>query len=466
VTGSGRGGTDSSPAAGGRAASILHVDMDAFFVAVELLERPDLVGMPVVVGGSLERGVVASASYEARAYGIRSAMPSSQARRACPHAVFLPGRFEVYAAFSRRMHAIFAEVTPLVEGVALDEAYLDVGGARRLLGDGATIAKGLRRRIAEELHLSCSVGVATNKLVAKLASEAAKPKASVRGPVPGRGVVVVQPGEVLRFLHPHPVEAIPGVGPATLARLRRLGVNTVGDLAAVPLDVLQGALGASAGRSLYHLARGEDDRAVVAGRPAKSVGHEETYRRDLDDRDEMARQIVRMSDAVAGRLRRQGLVARTVTLKVRFADWRTITRSQTLPVGVRTGPELARTAQRLLSEVEVDAGVRLLGVSASSLSTPEEGPGEQLSFTLVGDPSPSLASGPAAGDWAAASRALDAVRDRFGDAAVGPVALLRPDEGSGTGRARPDGSARPGRSQLRPKRTGDTQWGPEDSAPG
>ena len=392
--------------------TILHVDMDAFFVSVELLRRPELRGQPVVVGGRGARGVVAAASYEARAFGVFSAMPSVRAVRLCPHAVFLGGDHTTYAAVSGRVMAIFQEFTPLVEPLSLDEAFLDVSGARRLHGDGATIARRIRELVLEREGLECSVGVAPSKFIAKLASGRAKPAASPDGPVPGAGVVEVRPGEETRFLHPLPVSALWGVGPVTLERLRRLGVSTIGTLAALDQKVVIDALGRGAGLQLHRLANGEDDRPVTPDLAPKSISHEETFESDLVDPARLGRELVRQADAVASRLRRQGMKGRTVTVKVRFGDFRTITRSITLSASVDTGPAIARPAKSLLAGIDTAPGVRLLGVAIAGLATDEP---EQLSFDHPGR------------DWDEASRAVDEIRQRYGDTAIGPAAAAGPD---------------------------------------
>jgi DNA polymerase-4 len=419
--------SEGAVAAGHR--TILHVDMDAFYAAVEILDEPSLAGRAVIVGGTGRRGVVASCSYEARAFGVRSAMPSVRARQLCPHAVFLAGRFGRYADVSRAIHAIFEEYTPLVEGISLDEAFLDVTGSARLFGSGPEIAAAIRTRVTGELGLSCSVGVAPSKFLAKLGSEAAKPKADRRGIIAGAGVVVVVPGEELVFLHPLPIEALWGVGPATAARIRRLGVTTVGELADIPEDTLINAIGRAHGTHLARLSAGIDERPVEPDRDVKSISHEETYPVDLYGRSELDAEIVRMADAVATRLRRAGLAGRTVTLKVRFGDFVTKTRSRTAAVALAEGPPIAVLARALLDEVDLTQGVRLLGVGISNLGPESKREAEQL--TLAFD----------VGSWRDASDAVDEVRRRFGDAAVGPASIL-------------------GGDGLRVKQPGDTQWGP------
>ena len=406
---------------------ILHVDMDAFFVSVELLRRPELRGRPVIVGGEGPRGVVAAASYEARAYGVHSALPSVTARRLCPHAVFLPGDHATYRAVSERVMALFAAVTPLVEPLSLDEAFLDVRGARRLLGEPVEIAHRLRERVLAAEGLTCSVGVARTKFLAKLASEAAKPSAGRDGPRPGLGVKLVRCADEEAFLHPMPVSALWGVGPATGERLARLGVETVGDLAGLGVAAVVGALGEAQGRHLHRLANGIDDRPVVPDQEPKSVSHEETYPVDRRDRGVLDAELVRMADAVASRLRRDGYRGRTISIKVRFGDFTTITRSATLPEPVDSGRTVARTARELFGRIDPAPGVRLLGVGVSGLS---RGAPVQLALDDGED-----------GSWDEAETTVDRIRDRFGDRAIGPMALIGP-------------------GGLRPKRRGDQQWGP------
>ena len=405
---------------------ILHVDMDAFYASVEVLRDPSLVGHPVIVGGSGSRGVVASCSYEARAFGVRSAMPSARARRLCPPAVFVEGSYRLYAEVSRRLHELLLSFTPLVEGISLDEAFLDVRGARRLFGPAPAIAASIRRRIGEELGLEASVGVGPTKLVAKLASKAAKPRPSPSGPRPGRGVVVISEDEQLAFLHRLPVTALWGVGPATVRRLQGWGVATIGDLAGLPAETLRKALGPAMGRHLHDLAWGRDPGSVDPARPAKSVGHEETFSHDLVGQHALRPEIVRLSDAVASRLRSASQAGRTVTLKLRFADFSTVTRSRTLSAAVDSGAEVARVAGVLLHQLAPSEPVRLVGVSVSNLMV---GPVRQLQL------------GQGSAGWREVDKAVDELRDRFGEAAVGPAVLL-------------------GRQGLHLRRQGDQQWGP------
>ncbi|MDZ7734026.1 MAG: DNA polymerase IV [Acidimicrobiia bacterium] len=414
------------------ARSILHVDMDAFFVSVELLRRPELRGRPVVVGGAGDRGVVAAASYEARAHGIHSAMPSVRARRLCPHAVFLHGDLRRYTAVSRRVMELFGTFTPWVEPLSLDEAFLDVSGVRRLHGPAPSVAAEIRAAVREEEGLPCSVGVATTKFVAKLASQDAKPRPSTGGPERGVGVRVVAPGTELAYLRPLPVERLWGVGPKTLGRLGRLGITTVADLADTPLDALVAVVGPATAEHLRALADGEDERPVVGDRAARSVGHEETFRHDHHDPASLRREAVRMSDAVAQRLRRAGIAGRTVTVKVRFADFGTITRAATEPAPLDTATGIGRVAKELLADVDPTPGVRLLGVSVSNL---DAGAGRQLRL----DDTDRAA-------WDGAAGAVDAIRDRFGDDAIGPAA-----------------SAGPG--ARRPRRPGAQPSGPDEEPP-
>ena len=384
--------------------TILHVDLDAFYASVEVLENPALAGKPVLVGGTGPRGVVAAASYEARRFGCHSAMPMGRARRLCPQAIVLPPRFDLYGAKSKAVHEIFAAFTPIIEPIALDEAFLDVTGALRLLGTGAEIGAAIRARVKAETGLTASVGVAPNKLLAKLASDDAKPD----------GMLVVEPGTELAFLHPHPVGRLWGVGPATLARLERFGVETIGDLAALPEASLIDTLGKAHGHHLHELACGRDDRPVEPDRETKSIGQEETFPRDVSDREALAREVRRMGERVGERLRSHGLSGRTVTLKVRFPDFRTITRSTTVPEPVAVSAEITRLALGLLEKVDVAGGLRLLGVTVSNLAA-------------AGIHQPSLFGEEDAAETAAPIQSVvDAVRARFGADALGTAATVEP----------------------------------------
>jgi DNA polymerase-4 len=380
---------------------ILHVDMDAFYAAVEINRRPDLRGRPVVVGGLGTRGVVCSASYEAREYGVRSAMPTGRARALCPQAVFLPPDFTAYAAASRTVMGIFRDVTPLVEPLSLDEAFLDVAGAVRLLGRPAHLAARVRRRVADELGLTCSVGVAPTKFVAKLGSTLAKPD----------GVLVVPAARILRFLHPLPVAALWGVGERSAETLGRLGLRTVGDLANAPVPLLRGAVGAAAAQHLHDLAWGRDPRRVEPDQAEKSIGAEVTFDSDVADPAAVRRTLLALAGRVARRLRAGGQVGRTVAVKIRFADFRTIHRSRTLPIPTDTAHEVFATAWSLFQAQQVAHRIRLVGVRVEGLSDAAVTP-RQLAWDE-----------PEHG-WRDAEVAADAALARFGPVAVRPASLL------------------------------------------
>jgi DNA polymerase-4 len=338
--------------------------------------------------------------------------------------------------------AVFRSFTPLVEPISLDEAFLDVTGSQRLHGSGPAIAESIRNRVHDEQGLTCSVGLAPVKFVAKLASESAKPRATPTGPEPGLGVKIVSADGVLAFLHPLPARALWGVGTATLARLERLGVTTVGDIAALDLSVLTAAIGNAAGTHLHALSHGIDDRDVVPERRPKSVGHEETFARDHHERASLEHELVRLADSVGARLRAHDLAGRTVSIKVRFHDFRTITRSVTLPSVVDSGHEIANAARSLLDGIDPSTGVRLLGVSVSGLADHAV---RQLTLddALAGDRPGG--GGDETTRWSDASYAMDEIRARFGDDSIGPASLAS-DRG------------------LRVKRQGDQQWGPGDDS--
>ncbi|MDO9379394.1 MAG: DNA polymerase IV [Nocardioidaceae bacterium] len=342
-------------------ASVMHLDLDAFFAAVEQRDKPSLRGRPVVVGGTTGRGVVATASYEARVFGVRSAMRTVEARARCPHAAFLSGRFDAYRESSRVVMARLREVSPLVEPLSLDEAFVDLAAGTTAV-DVATV-----RALAEEVRaditrltggLVASVGIASSKLMAKIASEIDKPD----------GLHVVEPGTEVDVLAPMSVTAIPGVGPATTERLRRLGLRTVGDLQQADVTELTSVLGTAHGTSLHALARGVDHRAVVSEREAKSVSVEDTFETDLTDPAVLAGIVDRMAARVGDRLTRAGLSGRTVTLKIRHHDFQTHTRSSTLAGPTDDRRVLARTARRMLAEIDVSGGLRLVGVGVSGLA--------------------------------------------------------------------------------------------------
>jgi DNA polymerase-4 len=355
-----------------REASILHLDLDAFFAAVEQRDKPSLRGRPVVVGGVGGRGVVATASYEARAFGARSAMSTAEARRRCPAGTaFLGGRFAAYRATSDVVMALLRELSPLVEPASLDEAYVDLAvtspahPGHDLSVEGVTeIGRSLKARIAEATGgVTGSVGIGTSKMVAKIGSDLDKPN----------GLVVVPPGTELDVLHPLPVTRLGGVGPATAERLHQIGVKTVADLASKSLTDLVALAGRAHGAGLYALARADDERAVVPDREVKSVSHEETFERDLTDLDVLGREIDSMAARVGTRLRAAAYSGRTVTLKLRRYDFTTLTRSQTLPQPTDDARQIAATARRLLADAGTGGGLRLLGVGVSGLSVYAQG---------------------------------------------------------------------------------------------
>jgi len=396
--------------------------MDAFFASVEVLDDPSLAGKPVIVGGAGARGVVASCTYEARAYGVHSAMPSVRARQLCPEAIFLSGRHGRYAEVSAELHKVLADITPMVEPIGLDEAFVDVAGAVRLLGPPAQIAHGLRRRVRDQLHLDCAVGIGRSKMIAKLASRAAKPRASRAGLEPGPGVFLVEPADELAFLHGHVVEALWGVGPATAQRLHDLGVRTVGDLAALPVDTVVRRLGKASGSHLAALARGEDPDPVNPNRPNKSIGHEETFSQDLVDPHELERHVLRMADSVATMLRGAASAARTITVKIKFKDLSLVSRSHTMERPIATGGAIGQVAAALLAGVDPGEGIRLLGVSASGLAA---GGVDQLSFDLGDGLHVDNESATAREQsWQEATAAIDAIRGRFGRSAVGTASMV------------------------------------------
>ncbi|MGY1719789.1 DNA polymerase IV [Blastococcus sp. SYSU DS1021] len=382
--------------------TVLHIDMDAFFASVEVRRRPELAGTPVIVGGAGNRGVVTSATYEARRYGVHAAMPTARALRLCPTATVLPGDMALYAEVSRAVMALFRSITPLVEPLSLDEAFLDVSGAGRRLGDPVAIGEYLRARVFDEQGITCSVGVAGTKFVAKLASTRAKPD----------GLLVVRPPEVMGFLHPLPVGALWGVGPKTEETLLRLGLRTVGDLAHVPAKTLQRALGAAAGAHLHELAWGRDPRRVVPDEPERSTGAEETFAADVDDPRVVHRELLRLAERTAGRLRSTGCLARTVSIKVRFADFTTITRSRTLAAPTDVGQELYDTARALYDALGLDrTRIRLVGVRAERLVEAGSAPRQ-------------LELGAREHGRREAELAADRAARRFGAGAVRPATLL------------------------------------------
>jgi DNA polymerase-4 len=393
------------PPADDTGCTVLHVDMDAFYASVELLRHPHLRGTPVIVGGGT-RGVVLSATYEARRAGVHSAMPMSRARRLCPQATVLAPHHGDYSRISAGVMEVFRSITPLVEPLSLDEAFLDVSGAIRRLGPPATIGQAIRDRVADEQGITCSVGVATTKFLAKLATTRCKPD----------GLLVVPAGAAMAFLHPLPVGALWGVGEKTEDVLLRLGLRTVGDIAHTSSATLQRALGRAPGAHLHALSWGRDERAVVPHEPDKSIGAEETFERDVDDPVVVRRELLRLSERTAARLRSAGYAGRTVSIKVRFADFTTITRARTLRESTDVARDIYATARGLFEALGLDrARIRLVGVRVEQLVDA----GTEARQLVLDEP---------AHGWRDAERAVDRAAQRFGTGAVRPASLVAPDD--------------------------------------
>jgi len=378
---------------------ILHADLDAFYASVEVLKDPSLKGKPVIVGGVGARGVVTSASYEARAFGVRSAMPSVRARRLCPEGIFVSPDFEAYRTHSTRFREVLLAHTPFVEPISLDEAFLDVGGATLLFGSPVEIAQRIRAAVEAEVGVTCSIGVAPVKFVAKIASDDCKPD----------GMRHVQAGEVRTFLDPLPVRRLWGVGEKTGDVLDRLAIRTVGDLGRTPVTILERLLGEAAATHLSALAHGVDDRVVVPYEAPKSVSHEATFDRDLDDEREILRELLALSGKVAARLREDGYRARTVTLKARLANFTTLTRSRTRGDPSDLGADLYRTVSELYRSLPgARRRIRLLGVQAGGLVPAGA---EQLALLHPER-------------WGDVERTVDRIERRFGAGATKPASLL------------------------------------------
>jgi len=382
--------------------AIIHLDMDAFYAAAEVLDDPALSGKPVIVGGSKERGVVSSASYEARKFGVHSAQPIATALRLCPHGVFLPVRMWRYQEISQQIFNIFQRFSPLVEPLSLDEAFLDVTGSTRLFGPPEEIARKIKEQVVEETGLTVSAGVAPSKFVAKIASDVQKPD----------GLTIVLEGKVKEFLEPLPIEKLWGVGKATRKILAHLGVKTIGDLGLLSSKLLVRKLGKQ-GLHLYLLAKGIDQREVEPEREVKSIGHEDTYPVDISDLEEARKQLLSLANRVAKRLRVYGLVGKTVTLKVKYYDFVQITRSITLGEPTDDSKEIFQTCCNLLGKTEVGRRrARLFGISLSQLSDSDEG--KQLALFAVEKPDRRRRL----------NKALDTISEKFGDGAIVPGTLL------------------------------------------
>ena len=385
-------------------ATILHVDMDAFYASVAELDNPQYKGKALVVGAGV-RGVVLSANYEARKFGIRAAMPVGRAKRMAPHAIFIAPEHHRYAEISERVMTIFNSFTPLVEPISLDEAFLDVTGSQKLFGDGREIAAKIRAQVEQQEGITCSVGIAQSKFIAKLASQHCKPN----------GMLEIKSDRILEFLHPLPVRALWGVGPKTAESLDRLGLHTVADIANTPRSTLVRALGDATGESLYELAWGRDYRNVIPDEPEKSIGNEETFARDIDSPEEILAEFLRMAEKATARLRERGLFAKTVTMKIKFADFTTLSRAKTLPIGIDGTHETYEIVKKLYLALNNEgARIRLVGVSLSNLL--DEAPVQ-------------LELGARERGWRDADTAIDKAKARFGGGSVRPGRLITGDSG-------------------------------------
>lgn len=385
---------------------ILHVDMDAFYASVEVLDDPTLAGKAVIVGGMEGRGVVSSATYEARRYGVRSAMNVAQALRLCPHAIVVPPHFERYSALSRQVMGMFHDITPLVEPLSIDEAFLDVSGARRLWGSPGRIARVLRERVHEETGLICSVGVAATKHVAKIASTLSKPD----------GLLIVNEAETRAFLAGLPVRALWGIGPKAAEALESRGIRLVADILTAPRPVIERALGRAGGARIWQLAQGIDPRDVETERTEKSVGHEETFLQDISDRGALRSELRRLADRVAARLRSGGWEAAGIAMKLRYADFTTLSRSTTLAEPTDVGQRIGETAIVLFDDLDLAQPVRLIGVRAERLKPSGAG-----ALALWDDDA----------EWRRVDAALDDARERFGGGAVTRASVLGPRRDTG-----------------------------------
>jgi len=376
---------------------ILHIDMDAFYASVEIRDNPKLVGLPVVVGGSPKgRGVISAASYKAREYGLHSAMPASKAIRLCPNAVFIKPRMDHYAKISKQIREVFYSFTSLVEPLSLDEAFLDVTGSTGLFGDAPSIARQIKRKIWDELGLVASAGVATNKFLAKLASDLEKPN----------GLVVVPSNGILEFLAPLSVSRVWGVGKQTQKKLNSIGVKTIGQLRELPLSTLKTAFGLNS-EHFWRLSRGLDTRPVVPDRDAKSISHETTFSQDITDADALAAWLLELTDQVARRMRRHNIIGRTVQIKIRFSNFDTITRAQTLREPTNATRPLSEVANELLAANldGVQRGIRLIGIGVSHLSCDQQV--QQMLFDREANEKAKQID-----------KTTDQIRDRFGSFAV------------------------------------------------